>query len=108
MARDLSPFELDRELGRVAPRARHAYRTLRSGGEVTLRVPDALVDPETLERLASDASDPIAAPLLRWLYWLELMPRAPPPEGDRVRRYPIHRHPPRKPLSGPFSWRQLP
>lgn len=105
--RELSPFELDRELARVAPKARHAYRTLRAGGEVTLRVPDVLVDEETIEQLASDASDPIAAPLLRWLYWLQLMRRALPLEGERVRQYRIERHAVDKPLSGHFSWREL-
>ncbi|HVY30592.1 MAG TPA: hypothetical protein VHB79_28730 [Polyangiaceae bacterium] len=107
MPRELSPFELDRELARVAPRARHAYRTLRAGGEVTLRIPDVLVDPETLEQLADDTSDPIAAPLLRWLYWLQLMQRALPLEGERVRQYRIERHALDKPLSGHFSWREL-
>ena len=107
MSRELSPFELDRELARVVPRARHAYRTLRAGGEVTLRIPDVLLDPETLERLANDASDPIAAPLLRWLYWLQLMRDALPLEGARVRRYRIDRHALDKPLHGHFSWREL-
>lgn len=107
MPRELSPFELDRELGKVAPRARHAYRTLRAGGEVTLRIPDVLVDPETLDQLANDDSDPIAAPLLRWLYWLQLMQRALPLEGARVRQYRIERHAIDKPLSGHFSWREL-
>lgn len=107
MPSELSPFELDRELARVAPRARAAYRTLRAGGEVTLRIPDVLVDPETLEQVASDESDPIAAPLLRWLYWLQLMQRSLPLEGERVRRYRIDRHALDKPLSGHFSWREL-
>lgn len=107
MPRELSPFELDRELARVAPKARHAYRTLHAGGEVTLRIPDVLLDPETLERVASDESDPIATPLLRWLYWLQLMRDALPLEGARVRQYRIERHTLDKPLSGHFSWREL-
>jgi hypothetical protein len=107
MPRELSPFELDRELARVAPRARAAYRALRAGSEVTLSVPEVLRDPETLERLAMDLSDPIAAPLLRYLYWLELMRRALPREGERVRRYRAERHALDKPLSGHFTWREL-
>jgi hypothetical protein len=106
MPRELSPFELDRELSRVVPRARAAYRTLHRGGTVTLRVPDVLNDAETHERLAS-SSDPIAAPLLRWLYWLRLMQRALPYEGERVSRYRIDRHALDQPLSGHFSWREL-
>lgn len=107
MAYELSPFELDRELSRVAPRARAAYRALRSGREVTLSVPEVLRDPETVERVAQDTSDPIAAPLLRWLYWLELMQRGLALEGARVRRYRAQRHPLDKPLSGEFTWREL-
>lgn len=107
MPRELSPFELDRELSRVVPRARAAYRALRTGREVTLTVPEVLRDPETLDRLASDKSDPIAAPLLRYLYWLELMRRALPREGERVRRYRAERHALDKPLSGHFTWREL-
>jgi len=107
MPRELSPFELDRELARVAPRARAAYRALRTGVDVTLTVPEVLEDPETLERLAGDKSDPIAAPLLRHLYWLRLMRRALPLEGERVRRYRRERHALDKPLSGHFSWREL-
>lgn len=107
MPRELSPFELDRELSRVAPRARAAYRALYAGREVTLTVPDALRDPETLERLAGDRGDPIAAPLLRWLYWLELMRRALPLEGERVRRYAAQRHALDAPLRGHFTWREL-
>lgn len=107
MPRELSPFELDRELARVAPRARAAYRMLRSGREVTLTVPDVLRDPETLERVATDQSDPIAQPLLRYLYWLELMQRALPREGERVRRYRAEYHALDRPLSGHFSWREL-
>jgi hypothetical protein len=105
--RELSPFELDRELSRVVPRARAAYRALRSGREVTLTVPDLLQDPETLERLATDKSDPIAPALVRYLYWLELMRRALPREGERVRRYRVERHALDKPLSGHFTWREL-
>lgn len=105
--RELSPFELDRELARVAPRARAAYRALRAGQAVTLTVPEVLRDPETLERLATDKSDPIAGPLLRHLYWLALMRRALPGEGERVRRYRAERHALDKPLSGHFSWREL-
>ena len=105
--RELSPFELDRELSRVVPRARAAYRALRTGRAVTLAVPDVLSDPETLERLASDKSDPIAAPLLRFLYWLELMRVALPREGERVRRYRAEHHALDKPLSGHFTWREL-
>lgn len=107
MPRELSPFELDRELARVAPRARAAYRALRTGREVRLTVPEVLRDPETLERLASDKSDPIAAPLLRYLYWLELMRRALPAEGERVRRYRAEHHALDKPLAGHFTWREL-
>lgn len=107
MPRELSPFELDRELGRVAPRARAAYRALRSGREVTLTVPDVLCDPETQERVASDASDPIAPPLLRWIYWLELMQRGLKLEGARVRRYRAEHHALDTPLSGHFTWREL-
>ncbi|MES1186046.1 MAG: hypothetical protein ABUL60_19695 [Myxococcales bacterium] len=107
MPRELSPFELDRELARVVPRARAAYRALRAGREVTLTVPDVLKDPETLDRLASDKSDPIAAPLVRHLYWLELMRRGLPREGERVRRYRAERHALDKPLSGHFTWREL-
>jgi hypothetical protein len=105
--RELSPFELDRELSRVAPRARAAYRALRSGREVTLTVPEVLSDPETLDRLAHDDGDPIAPPLLRHLYWLELMRRSLPREGERLRRYREARHALDKPLSGHFSWREL-
>jgi len=107
MPRELSPFELDRELARVVPRARAAYRTLRAGREVTLTVPEVLKDPETLDRLANDKSDPIAAPLVRHLYWLELMRHALPLEGERVRRYRGERHALDKPLSGHFTWREL-
>jgi hypothetical protein len=107
MPRELAPFELDRELARVVPRARAAYRALRSGRKVTLTVPDVLTDPETLERLATDESDPIAAPLVRFLYWLELMQRALPHEGERVRRYRAEHHALDKPLSGHFTWREL-
>jgi hypothetical protein len=105
--RELSPFELDRELARVVPRARAAYRALRAGRAVTLAIPDVLRDPETLERLASDKSDPIAAPLLRFLYWLELMRLALPREGERVRRYRAEHHALDRPLSGHFTWREL-
>jgi hypothetical protein len=105
--RELSPFELDRELARVVPRVRAAYRSLHTGNEVTLRVPDVLLDPETLARVADDGSDPIAAPLLRWLYWLELMHGALGREGERVRRYRVERHALDTPLSGHFSWREL-
>jgi hypothetical protein len=107
VVRELSPFELDRELSRVVPRARGAYRALRAGREVTLTVPEVLRDPETLDRLAGDDGDPIAAPLLRHLYWLELMRRALPREGERMRRYRESRHALDKPLSGHFSWREL-
>lgn len=107
MVRELSPFELDRELAKVAPRARAAYRALRSGREVTLTIPEVLRDPETIERVATDKSDPIAPPLLRWLYWLELSRRALPRAGERVRRYRAERHPLDKPLSGHFTWREL-
>jgi len=107
MPRELSPFELDRELSRVVPRARAAYRALRTGREVRLTIPEVLQDPETLERLAHDKSDPIAAPLVRHLYWLELMRRALPLEGERVRRYRAEHHPLDKPLSGRFTWREL-
>ncbi len=105
--RELSPFELDRELARVVPRARAAYRALRAGREVTLAVPDVLQDPETLERVATDKSDPIAAPLLRFLYWLELMRITLPREGERVRRYRAEHHALDRPLSGHFTWREL-
>jgi hypothetical protein len=105
--RELSPFELDRELARIAPRARAAYRALRSGREVTLTVPQVLRDPETHARLAAERSDPIAAPLLRWLYWLELMQRSLALEGERVRRYRSERHALDTPLSGHFTWREL-
>ena len=105
--RELSPFELDRELARVVPRARAAYRALRAGRAVTLTVPDVLRDPETLERLATDEGDPIAAPLLRFLYWLELMRLALPREGERVRRYRAEHHALDRPLSGHFTWREL-
>jgi hypothetical protein len=107
MPRELSPFELDRELAKVAPRARAAYRALRAGREVTLTLPEVLRDPETLERVATDQSDPIAQPLLRWLYWLELCRRALPLAGERVRRYRIERHTLDKPLAGHFTWREL-
>jgi hypothetical protein len=66
-----------------------------------------LRDPETLERLATDKSDPLAAPLLRFLYWLELMRLALPLEGERVRRYRAEHHALDQPLSGHFSWREL-
>ena len=72
-----------------------------------MRVPEALTDPETLDRLAGDKSDPIAPALLRFLYWLELMRRALPREGERVRRYRVERHALDRPLSGPFTWREL-
>jgi len=98
---------LDRELSRFAPRARAAYRALRGGREVTLHVPEVLKDPETLERLATDESDPIAPALVRHLYWLELMRRALPREGERVRRYRVERHALDRPLSGHFTWREL-
>jgi hypothetical protein len=65
-----------------------------------------LNDAETHERLAS-SSDPIAAPLLRWLYWLRLMQLALPHEGQRVNRYRIERHALDQPLPGHFSWREL-
>jgi hypothetical protein len=107
MPRELVPFELDRELARVVPRARAAYRALRVGREVTLAVPDVLRDPETIERVATDTSDPIAAPLVRWLYWLELTRRGLPLEGERVRRYRTERLALDKPLSGHFTWREL-
>src|SRR5438477_2065065 len=107
MPRDFSPFELDRELARVAPRARAAYRALYSGRHVTLTVPDVLRDPETLDRLASDQSDPIAAPLVRFLYWLELMQRSLPAAAQRVRHYRAEHQPLDKPLSGHFTWREL-
>lgn len=107
MPRELSPFELDRELAKVAPRARAAYRALCAGREVTLTVPEVLRDPETLERVATDKSDPLAGPLLRWLYWLELSHRALPRAGERVRRYRSERHALDKPLSGHFTWREL-
>jgi hypothetical protein len=107
MVRELSPFELDREVARVVPRARAAYRAMRAGREVTLSVPDVLRDPETIERVASDAADPIAEPLLRWLYWLELMTRALPREGARLRSYQHERHAIDTPLAGHFSWREL-
>jgi len=107
LPRELSPFELDRELTRVVPRARAAYRALRTGSEVTLTVPEVLRDPETLDRLAADKSDPIAPPVLRYLYWLELMRLALPREGERVRRYRGAHHALDKPLSGHFTWREL-
>jgi hypothetical protein len=107
MPRELSPFELDRELGRIVPRAKAAYRVLRTGRDVTLTVPDVLQDAETLERVATDTSDPIAAPLVRWLYWLDLMRRALPLEGARVRRYRAERHALDKPISGHFTSREL-
>lgn len=107
MPRELSPFELDRELSRVAPRARAAYISLRAGSEVTLHVPEVLTDAETLERLAGDKSDPIAPALVRYLYWLELMRGALPREGERVRRYRVDRHALDRPLSGHFTWREL-
>lgn len=107
MPRELSPFELDRELARVVPRARSACRALQAGRDVTLTVPDVLRDPETLERVATDKSDPIAGPLVRWLYWLELLRRALPREGARVRCYRAERHALDKPLSGLFTWREL-
>jgi len=107
LPRELSPFELDRELSRVAPRARAAYRALRAGREVRLSVPEVLEDHETLERVANDASDPIAPALLRWLYWLELMHRALPREGERVRRYRLERHALDRPVSGELTWREL-
>lgn len=107
MPRELSPFELDRELAKVAGRARAAYRALRAGREVTLTLPEVLRDPETLERVATDKSDPIAQPLLRWLYWLELSRRALPLAGEQARRYRAERHPLDKPLAGHFTWREL-
>lgn len=105
--RDLSPFELDRELGKTVPRARAAYRALHTGRHVKLSVPDVLNDPETLERLASDTSDPIAQPLVRFLYWLELMQRALPLEGERLRQYRAEHHALDQPLHGHFTWREL-
>jgi hypothetical protein len=107
MVRELSPFELDREVARAAPRARAAYRALRAGREVTLTLPEVLRDPETVERVASDERDPIAQPLVRWLYWLELMARALPREGARLRSYQRERHALDTPLSGHFTWREL-
>lgn len=107
MPRELSPFELDRELARVAPRAVAAYRVLRSGRPVTLTIADVLTDPETIERLAGDTSDPLAPSLVRWLYWLELMRRGLPLEGRRVRHYRLERHALDTPLSGHFTWREL-
>jgi hypothetical protein len=105
--RELSPFELDRELSRVAPRAVAAYRALRSGREVQLTIPDVLQDPETIERVANDTTDPIAPALLRWLYWLRLMQRGLTLEGQRVRCYRVQRHALDTPLSGHFTWREL-
>jgi hypothetical protein len=105
--RELSPFELDRELSRVAPRAVAAYRALHTGRQVTLTIPDVLTDPETIERVASDVGDPIAPALLRWLYWLRLMQRGLALEGAWIRRYRIERHALDKPLSGSFTWREL-
>lgn len=107
MPRELSPFELDRELARVAPRATAAYRALRTGREVTLTIPDTLTDPETIERIAGDQTDPIAPALLRWLYWVQLMQRGLALEGARVHRYRVERHALDTPLSGSFSWREL-
>ncbi|HXK20640.1 MAG TPA: hypothetical protein VNG33_22670 [Polyangiaceae bacterium] len=107
MPRDLSPFELDRELAKTVPRARAAYRALHTGRHVKLSVPDVLNDPETLDGLASEQSDPIAPPLVRFLYWLELMQRALPREGERLRRYRAEHHALDKPLSGHFTWREL-
>lgn len=107
MAYELSPFELDRELARVAPRVRAAYRAVRTGREVRLTLPDVLLDPETHERLASDGSDAIAAPLLRWIYWLELARRGLALEGARVRSYRAEHHALDVPLSGHFTWREL-
>lgn len=107
MPHELSPFELDRELARAAPRVRTAYRALHGGREVTFSVPDVLSDPETHERLASDRSDPIAPLLLRWLYWLSLMQRGLGLEGARVRRYRGEHHALDAPLSGHFTWREL-
>jgi hypothetical protein len=107
MPRELSPFELDRELRKVAPRARAVHRALATGRDVTLSVPEVLADPETLERLASDKSDPIAPALVRHLYWLSLMQRSLPTAGERVRRYRIERHALDAPLSGHFTWREL-
>jgi hypothetical protein len=104
---ELSPFELDRELARVVPRVRAAYRAVRTGREVRLSLPDVLLDPETHERLASDSSDPIAAPLLRWIYWLELAQRGLSLEGARVRHYRASHHALDAPLSGHFTWREL-
>jgi hypothetical protein len=104
---ELSPFELDRELSRVAPRVRAAYRAVRSGREVRLSLPDVLLDPETHERLRSDTSDPIAAPLLRWIYWLELAHQGLSREGARVRSYRAEHHALDAPLSGHFTWREL-
>lgn len=107
MSRELSPFELDRELGRVAPRARAAYRALRAGGDVTLTVPEVLTHGETLERLQGMRSDPLAPALLRWLYWLRRMQQGLAREGERVRRYRAERHALDQPLSGQFTWREL-
>jgi hypothetical protein len=107
MPRELSPFELDRELSHVVPRARAAYRAARTGRDVTLKVPEVLNDVETLDRLACDESDPIAAPLVRYLYWLALMQSALPREGARVRKYRLEFHALDQPLSGHFSWREL-
>ena len=91
----------------MAPRARAAYRAARAGRQVTLTVPDVLRDPETIERVAGDVSDPIARQLVRWLYWLELMQRGLPVEGQRVRCYRGERHALDTPLSGHFTWREL-
>lgn len=108
MRGELSTFELDRELARVAPRARAAYRALRSGKQVTLNLPEVLGHPETIARLTSDIErDPLAAPLLRQLYWLELMRRALPREGARIRCYRGEHHTLDHPLSGHFTWREL-
>lgn len=107
MPHELSPFELDRELGRIAPRVRAAYRAVRTGRDVRLTLPDVLLDPETHERLACDTSDPIAAPLLRWIYWLELAQRGLALEGARVRHYRASHHAVDAPLSGHFTWREL-
>jgi hypothetical protein len=105
--RELSPFELDRELARAVPPARAACRALRAGMPAELRLPEVLEDPETLERVVSDKTDPIAQPLVRWLYWLRLARRSFAAERERAKLYRAEPHALDAPMSGHFSWREL-
>jgi len=108
MPRELSPFELDLELARVWPRVKRTCRAIHEGElEREPNWPDVLLDPETIDRLVQDRQDPIAAPLLRSLYRLEVLRRELPHERKRVRQYRFETHALDAPLQGHFTLRQL-